>query len=78
MEIYKNISDAYYEKYNKKCHGYCAGNAFTKTTYFFNNHLELNYKSFYLAATRLDVIRSHQYFQLIYQLIFLHTYSFII
>ena len=53
---------------------YCAGTAFTKTKYFLNNHLELNYKSFYLAATRLDVIRSHQYFQLI----FFHTYSFII
>ena len=43
--------------------------------HIFYNHLELNYKSFYL-----DVTSSHQYFhyvfQLIYQLTFFYTYSF--
>ena len=43
--------------------------------HFFYNHLELNYKSFYL-----DVFFSHQYFhyilQLIYQLTFFYSYSF--
>ena len=45
----------------------------TRTTYFFHNHLELNYKSFCL-----NVIPSHQHFhcilQLIYQLSFFYIY----
>ena len=48
--------------------------------HIFYNHLELNYKSFYLSATPFGVIPSHQYFhhilQLIYQLTFFYTYSF--
>ena len=43
--------------------------------YIFHNHLELNYKSFYI-----DVIPSHQYLQyilqLIYQLTFFYTFNF--
>ena len=48
--------------------------------HIFYNHLELNYKSFYLSATPLDVIPSHQYFhhilRLIYQPSIFYTYSF--
>ena len=48
--------------------------------HFFHNHVELNYKPFYLRATLFNVIFSHQYFQyilqLIYQLNFFHAYNF--
>ena len=81
MKINKDTSNPYthYEKYNKQYYVYCTGTAFARIIYFFHNHLELNYKSFYLSATLLDVTPSHHYshdiFQLIYHLTIFYTYS---
>ena len=44
--------------------------------HIFQNHLELNYKSFYLSATLLDVISSDQYFHYILQLIYQLTFFY--
>ena len=52
-----------------------------KNYILFHNHLELNYKSFYLntvplSASSLNVISFHQYFlYILYQLTFFFTYS---
>ena len=74
MKINKNTANdyTYYEKYKKQYYVYCA-----ITTYFFQNHLELSYKLFYL-----DVIPSpqnlHYTLQLFYQLTFFYSYTIFI
>ena len=71
MKINKSTANVHihYEKRNKQHYVY-----YTRATFFFHNHLDLNYKSFYF-----DVIFSHQYFcailQLICQLNFFYIYS---
>ena len=71
LKINKNTTNAYtyHEKYNEQYYIYCKW-----TTYFFHNHLELNYKSFIRCNNFSSMFSLHS--STIYQLTFFYTYKF--